>query len=229
MNWMLLALLWSFSLVSVISGQDESLQEALVTIKGSVLNPEHARIPNVKVFFNSKERAFTTISDPDGEYSISLPQGVYEVTTERHGWYPVRRGRVAVGTRGAISLTLFPPPKLSVLSIFSMGGAGAGSASEADIQRPRYFEFAIDGDEPEINGVVQYYSQRTKRNSRIFKAAMFSYDAITIAARTLEVIDNRCIEAKGKVFFETANSRWTGNRLKGCFVEKQFRTLTKDN
>ncbi len=99
---------------NVLPASDDAQPPFLTTqsmgrVKGTVIAPDEALIPEATVIIKGEHATQKVITNWRGTYDFHLPVGVYEISTEIPGWYPLRRAKFCVkpDTVTAITLAIF--------------------------------------------------------------------------------------------------------------------------
>lgn len=181
---------------------------AMGTIEGTVVTfvrNETAVIPNIEVIFKSDENEWKTTSKSDGEFSIELPEGIYEITTRDTLWYPVKRGKIRIEPNKTIRLTLIPPNK---------GGS---------LLPPDYNLFSLSNNESNPDLVIQYYEKKINQKTNKYKFAILTSNETTIYAKQINFNkSDYSFEAIGVIFVEHNAKRNQAKKVTGRFERERL-------
>jgi hypothetical protein len=95
----------SFSLVLKAQTVSQSpAPEASGKLSGLILDPGEARVVGAKIIVEAKGFRREVISNDDGGYEVSLPEGKYKVRVELDGFYPSGKKTVRISSNATTKL-----------------------------------------------------------------------------------------------------------------------------
>lgn len=181
-------------------------------VKGTVIAPNESVILNAAVIIESEQTTRKVTTDVNGVYEAELPAGIYEISTEIPGWYPLRRARFCVQPNTAITLTLAPALRVSTIGI-------EVTASEVrepitTLPPPQYDSFSLSqSSNSQLDLLMQFSKKRARKDIIEYDKATASYNALTVSASKLRLNPKTFrIEANGKVIVEDGKQRTHAKR-----------------
>jgi hypothetical protein len=104
----LLPLLLSFQLTAA------ALSQHNIMLKGRVEDPAGAAIPKVQISVIGKAGSLTAMSDENGDYELTLPEGVYQISTAKlPGFAATKKKKVLVKAGAPVIYNIRPKIDLS--------------------------------------------------------------------------------------------------------------------
>ncbi|MGH9957318.1 MAG: carboxypeptidase-like regulatory domain-containing protein, partial [Pyrinomonadaceae bacterium] len=85
----------------------------MATVKGTVMDSNGAVIvtPKPSIVFERNEQISKVVANENGDYEVTLPPGVYTVTTDIGGYYPFRRAEFGLLPGSRVMINLIPTPR----------------------------------------------------------------------------------------------------------------------
>lgn len=154
------------------------------TVKGSVMDTNGAVIvtPKPSIIFEGNSNMKRVAVNDRGDYDITLPVGVYKVTTEIPGFHSLRRAEFRVQPGSTVTINLVPSP------LYLVRGTTLSTSSSVDIAAPapKYDEIHVPKSSPYPGSLlIQFERKRTINKSVEYDGAILTYDALTIYAEKL--------------------------------------------
>jgi|GEM_PF-4461583 len=169
-------------------------------VQGSVFARDDAVIPGFLIQASSYKRIVETTSDSDGRYFLSLPAGVYVLSTrqaESGYWHPLRRSNLLVEADSSYEVDLWPSRR--VLATYLVVTKRGVSEPNTLSPTPQYKEYGFP-ENTQIRLILQFSTSKRRRSK--FQDVILTYDRYTIHAETAEVAhQTREIILKGAVRF----------------------------
>jgi len=164
-------------------------------VKGTVMDANGAviTIPRPSIIFEGKGELKRVAVNDSGDYEITLPAGVYRVTTEIPGFYPFRRAAFRVLPGSDILINIVPTPR------YLVRGTTVSARESADVAAPspRYDEFHVT--EGPISLLIQFQKKHRANGNIEYEGAILTYDALTIQSDNLSFNRTRLgLKAFGK-------------------------------
>jgi hypothetical protein len=164
-------------------------------VKGTVMDTNGAviTIPRPSIIFEGKGELKRVAVNDSGDYEITLPAGVYRVTTEIPGFYPFRRAAFRVLPGSDILINIVPTPR------YLVRGTTVSARESADVAAPspRYDEFHVT--EGPISLLIQFQKKHRANGNIEYEGAILTYDALTIQSDNLSFNRTRLgLKAFGK-------------------------------
>lgn len=151
-------------------------------VRGKVLDANGSVLPNVTVVIENEKQTYKSVTDPDGLYEVELPAGIYSVTTDLPGWYPVRRARFRIEPNTNSILNLRPPLKVSNIATHVSVKKGLRELVTV-IPVPNYEEVPLpDSPEANLSLLFQYARKRITGKRIIYHRASLTYNRLTVSA-----------------------------------------------
>lgn len=153
-------------------------------VTGTVMDTGGAVIvvPKPSIIFQGRNSFKRVTANDNGDYEISLPAGVYKVSTEIPGFYPVRRSAFRVLSGSTLMINLLPTPH------YQTRGTTVSTKESLDkpMPRPKYDEFHIPASSPSpMSLVIQFEKKRIVDGTVKYNGAILSYDELTIFTEEL--------------------------------------------
>lgn len=176
-------------------------------VRGTVVAPNESVIQNATVVLKGTQTTRKLTTDVNGVYEAELPTGIYEVTTEIPGWYPLRRARFCVQAGTLTMITL--APALRVESIALEVTTSGIRKPVTTLPPPKYDSLSVPHPQREqLDLLVQFFKKRARKGITEYGRATASYDALTISANVLRLNPKTLhIEAAGNVIIEHGMQR----------------------
>ncbi len=167
--------------------------ESMGRVKGTVMDANGAVMvtPRPSIIFEGKNSVRTVTANDSGDYDISLPAGVYKVTTEIAGFYPFRRAEFRLLPGTDVMINLAPTPR------YLVRGTTVSASRSVDklTPSPKYNEFPG----PRGSLLIQFQEKRRANRNIEYEGAILTYDALTIYSDKLSFNKTRLrLKASGK-------------------------------
>ncbi|HEY2974483.1 MAG TPA: carboxypeptidase-like regulatory domain-containing protein [Pyrinomonadaceae bacterium] len=182
LNYMILA--FATSLISLSPPKHlPSMNQAMGTLKGTVMDANEAAIVLPKPIIVLKDGRNRTVkrieSDEDGGYEMKLPAGIYHISTEINGFYPVRRAAFRIQPRTSARINLTPMLR------YLVRGTTLSAKHPIDklVRPPKYDSFSIPQSSSKLlRLLIQFDKKRQIKDTVEYSDAVLSYDVVTIYA-----------------------------------------------
>jgi hypothetical protein len=138
---------------------------------GMVMDVTEAAIPGASVVVKGLKAKRQIVSDSSGRYSVALPAGVYEVTTEANGFHRSRRAlfRIQGGTQTIIDIRLVP--------------SGIQSDGQSPLSQLGYETFATPNSRGERLELLIEFGTRKEHSGIIeYRGASVTHDDLSVIA-----------------------------------------------
>lgn len=147
-------------------------------VKGSVMDANGAVIvtPRPSITFAGRNCIKTVAANDRGDYQIILPAGVYKVTTEMRGFYPLRRSDFRVLPDSTVTINVVLSPRYLTRGTTVSVRASVDTRAPA----PKYNEFHVPGSS--LGLLIQFQGKRKTNRHIEYNGATLTYDALTIYA-----------------------------------------------
>jgi len=169
--------------------------QSMGKVKGTVMDTNGAVIstPRPSIIFEGSNDVKTVAANDRGDYEITLPAGIYRVTTEIPGFYPFRRAAFRVLRGSDTLINIVPTPR------YLVRGTTVSARESADVAAPspRYDEPHVT--EGPVSLLIQFQKKRRANGNIEYKGAILTYDALTIRADRLSLNKTRLrLKASGE-------------------------------
>lgn len=155
--------------------------QSMARIRGAVMDSNAAVIitPKPTIVFKRNKAISRVVANENGDYEITLPPGVYTVTTEIAGFYPFRRAKFRLLRGSDVMINLVPTPR------YLIRGTTVSASESIDVPSPapKYDEFHIRGGEGRL--LIQFEKKRIANSEIEYEGAILTYDALTVYADRL--------------------------------------------
>ena len=178
----------------------------MATVKGTVMDFNGAAIvlPEPIIIFRRNDEIKRVVVDQNGGYEITLPPGVYTVTTGLAGFYPFRRAEFCLPPSSTVMINLAPTPR------YLVRGTTVSPKESVDTPAPtpKYNEFPIPG--RGLGLLIQFEKKRGANEKIEYDRAVLTYDALAIYADKFSFNKTRLrLKASGKrVIIEDGKHRF---------------------
>ena len=168
-------------------------------LSGRVMDINGAVIIGGDVKISGQSVQITTPISPDGRYNADLEPGVYEISTELPGWYPLLRAKVRVvaGRRAEVNLYPFLQRRSTSLVLSKVG---LSEPSER-LAAPAVEELnSLENMDKSLNVILQFESKRATVRSDFYRNAQLTYNHVTVRAWRINIDHhNNIVRARGSV------------------------------
>lgn len=155
-------------------------------VTGTVMDTSGAVIvlPKPTIILEGRNSIKRVIPNDNGDYETTVPTGVYRITTEIPGFYPLRRAEFRVPPDTTVIVNLVPTPR------YLVRGTTISTTESIDkpMPPPKYDEFHVPNSA--LSLLIQFQGKRIVKGKVKYEGAILSYDQLTIYT------DELCFNAK---------------------------------
>lgn len=200
------------SFIISVKAQNSTVDEdspKLCKVFGTAFDLQNAVVPNTDLIFQNNTLRKEVISDDEGNYSVLLPFGTYEVIHETGLFSKYKRANLSVSCNKEIEINLYFLPECVSYGCPKIKRYFSSFDSEWTFNEKLnlVFNFAFDG--------------RKKRGANItYALAVLTFDNITLHADSLgQNVKNKTVVADGNIWLENGKERIYYNSLTLSFLQ----------
>ncbi|HBB97554.1 MAG TPA: hypothetical protein DC054_19405 [Blastocatellia bacterium] len=175
---------------------------------GTVAEIHDSLMPGVLITIDSGSKKFTTTSDEFGSYEFSgIPGGVYHITTEKPGFYDLRRASFVLERGKTTKMNLVLLQQFISIAL-ALDGSGAKYRAST-LPAPKYeILYPSSPKDSALEFLVRFTTRRASRSVITYRNAELSYDALSIYADRL-IVDRKTlhVRAEGNVTIDNGSQR----------------------